>query len=211
MTNVLIFGDSIAYGDYDLQGGWATRLKVYCAKKAITQKLKKDINVFIQANPWGDTSQEVLEKLDVEVKPRVWSNHEAIFIFAFGINDAILIAGKSKVTLSKFKSNLNEIVNIAKKYSNKMIFLGPTHVDEIKVTPMPWSPTEYWYNNRIKKYNQFLKDFCSKNNLDFIDFFNRFNKMNYKHLLFDGAHPNTKGHELIFKTVKNFLEEKKYI
>ena len=89
--------------------------------------------------------------------------------------------------------------------------MGLTQVDETKVTPMPWSPTEFWYNERIKKYDGILKKYCIENKLNYIEMSDLFNRPNYKKYLDDGGHPNTKGHKLIFEIVKNFLEEKKYI
>jgi lysophospholipase L1-like esterase len=205
MANILIFGDSIAYGDYDLNGGWVTRLKIHYMRKVVKNKLEKNVNLFNQSIS-GDTSIEVLSKLETETKPRVWSEHETIFIFAFGINDSILISNKPKVSLPVFESNLKKIYHTSSRYSEKIVFLGPTLVDESKVTPMPWSPTEYYYNERINKYNKAIKDHCNKTNSQFVDLFSKFSDLKYNKLLHDGCHLNTKGHETVFKIILQRLE-----
>jgi lysophospholipase L1-like esterase len=71
--------------------------------------------------------------------------------------------------------------------------------------------TDSYKNEYIEKFNEIIIDECSKNKVDFIEFFEKFSKLDYKKLLVDGVHPNTKGHKLIFGIVKNFLVEGKVI
>ena len=211
MANIIIFGDSIAYGAYDAKGGWGARLKRYCSKKNVLEKPAKETYLFNQASPWGDTSIEVLSKLKREAEPRIWSNRKIIIIFAFGVNDSILINRKKpRVSEKVFKKNLNEIVSYSKKYADKIIFLSPLPIEEKKVTPMPWSPTEYYFNDRIRKYREILKHLCRKEKLYYLDLTKYFND-NIEKLLHDGVHPNTEGHKKIFEIVKNFLVKNKII
>ena len=44
-----------------------------------------------------------------------------------------------------------------------------------------------------------------KNGIYFIEIFEKMKNLNYQELLEDGIHPNSKGHQLIFEIVKDFL------
>ncbi len=210
MANILVFGDSIGQGYYDVEGGWVDRLKRYYLEEEIKQKWEQSVNIF-NLSISGDTSKEILSRFKRETIPRSWESHETIFIFAFGINDSITIDQRNKVPTPKFKSNLSQIINYAPKYSKKIIFLELTPVEEYKVTPMPWSPTESYYEKEVEKYDKILKQVCKKNNVVYLELFKQTSKEEFKKYLDDGVHPNSKGHKLILETVKNFLEEKKYI
>ncbi len=205
MANVLVFGDSIAYGDYDKYGGWVDRLKILLKNKFIEGKSAVDINTF-NLSISGETTSGLIDRLSKEVPQRCWAGHKIIIIFAIGINDAIVVGGSEKTHESLFKKNIIKIINVSKAFTDNLIFTGLTPVDESKVTPMPWSPEESYFNKRIKEYNNIIKTLCRKNNLDFIDLYSAFSKLNYKELLLDGVHPNTKGHEKIFSIVKEVFK-----
>jgi lysophospholipase L1-like esterase len=211
MMNILVFGDSIAFGDYDKEGGWVDRLKRHFITKAVNQELKQDINIYNLSTPRGDTTKDILTRLTNEIPPRHWKHHETVLIFAIGINDSIIEKGENWVSKTKFRSNLKRIIKISRNYSNKIFFLSPTPVEEEKVTPMPWSPNESYFNKEIKQYVKIMEEVCKTHKINYLSLFDYFINLNYKSLLFDGAHPNTKGHKLIFEIVKDFLKKKKLI
>jgi len=210
MANILVFGDSIDYGFYDNEGGWVDRLKRYLFALSRDRNLEHDLKVY-NLGISGDTTTEILDRFDCETKPRNWENQETIVVFSIGLNDSVIILEKNKMPMNQFITNIDLLLKKAKVYTNKIVFIGPTPVDELLVTPMPWSPTEFWFNREIRKYDRTLRKICRKSKVDYIELFNKFVKRKYKQLLEDGAHPNTKGHELIFKIVKKYLEEKKYV
>jgi len=76
---------------------------------------------------------------------------------------------------------------------------------------LPWNSNISYKHDYVDNYNKIIQSICEENNLPFIDIFNQFYKMDYKNLLSDGLHPNSEGHEKIFKTVKDFLIENKII
>src|SRR3989344_1010829 len=210
MANILVFGASIAQGYYDTEGGWADRLKRYFIQEELKHNWEQSINVFNLALS-GDTSKDVLSRISKETKQRIWSNHKLIFIFEIGTNDSIIINGKPKVPLSEFRKNLNQLLKFCKTYSDKIIFLGLTPVDEPRVTPMTWSPSESYLSERIKKYNDEVKVFSNRNNLGFVDLHREFTKVDFKKNLHDGVHPNSQGHKKIFEIVRDFLVKEKLI
>lgn len=212
MSQILIFGDSIAHGAWDIEGGWVQRLKKEIDKKIISSGLQFYCDVY-NLSIDGDVARGVLERFENETKKRLLEE-ETVFIFAVGINDSCFIKNTEEflTPLKNFRNNVQKLISGAKKFSNKIIFIGLTPVDEEKTNPYFASTTGKSYKNEfIKKYDEIIKSVCAENKISFIEIFEKFNKENYKNLLEDGLHPNTQGHEKIFEIVKNYLIKNKII
>ncbi len=195
---ILIFGDSIAYGYRDTKGGWGQRLKNFLYERDI-----RLYNLSISAN----ITVDLLKRLEFETEQRL--NKEIVFIFAIGINDCQFLHSQNKLRTEpkKFEKNIQKIIDLARKYSSEILFIGLTPVDEEKTNPIPWGTNTFYKNNNIQKFDNIIKSTCNKNNIYFINLFEKFNKR----ILEDGLHPNSKGHQKIFEIVKNFLDENKII
>ncbi|MBU3965683.1 hypothetical protein KKG29_00440 [Patescibacteria group bacterium] len=212
MSQVLIFGDSIAYGAWDKEGGWVQRLRKYIDEKVIVSKPQFYCMVY-NLSIDGDSTEEVLERVENETRKRLLEE-ETVFIFAVGINDSCFVKNTEEflTPFEEFKNNVQKLISGAKKFSAKIIFIGLTPVDEKKTNPYFASTTGKSYRNEfIEKYDKIIKDICAKNKIHFIELFEQFKKVDYKKLLEDGLHPNSKGHKIIFETVKKFLIENKII
>lgn len=94
---------------------------------------------------------------------------------------------------------------------SQIIFIGLIPVDEKKTLPIPWGTDVNYKNEYVSKYNEIIKSVCQENNIQFIEMFEEFMKLDYKKLLEDGLHPNSEGHQKIFEIVKDFLIENKII
>jgi len=210
---LLIFGDSIGCGCWDEKGGWADRLRKIIYRKAIATSLDNASAIY-NLSIDGDTSEWLLPRLETDIKKtRARTSLEVAIIFAIGVNDSQFLNEKKEflVPPDEFRANLQRLVGIAKKHTSKIIFLGLTPVDDSKVDPCPWVPERSYRNENVKKYNQIIKEECSKNKVDFFEIFEKFSQADNKKLLIDGVHPNTQGHELIFEIVKDYLIKKKII
>jgi lysophospholipase L1-like esterase len=151
----------------------------------------------------GDTTKSILERFEFEAKKRMgWETAEEIFVFSVGANDTALI------DLAESKRNLKEIIKRAKKFSKKIVFLEECPVDEKLTRPVPWNRECFYENKKIAAFNKMLKQVAKKEGADVIKIFDAWKKKNYRKMLADGIHPNDKGHEDIFKRVKNFLKKK---
>jgi len=196
---ICVWGDSIVYGAGDVElGGWTNRLALYLRKK------DRDYRVY-NLGISGDISTGLLKRFIVEAEIR----EPEVIIFAIGINDAqyLLKENMVRVSTDNFKSNIVQLVDGAKKFTDKIIFLSCSPVDEDKTNPIPWHPNINYNNNRIEEKNNIIKTICLQYNLQFIDIYKEFLKHNnYKELLFDGLHPNEFGHQLIFEIVKEKLK-----
>ncbi len=213
MVTLLVFGDSITYGAWDLEGGWVQRLRKFLDKKVIDSNGELyylTYNLGIS----GDTSKLLLERLSHEIEARIEEkDEEVIIVISIGSNDSEWI-NKSRtlnVNPNKFENNLRKLFIIAKKYSKKIVFVNSIPVDETKVDPIPWAPDRSYKNELIKKFNIIAESLSRLEDIHFIDVYGPLEKTNYKILLVDGIHPNTKGHEIIFEIVKDYLTKKKII
>ena len=207
MTRILVFGDSIVWGAWDREGGWAQRLR-----KFIDEKNLSDSEFYCLVYNLGvssDTTEGLLERFEFETKQRLKEGEETIFIFAIGTNDSQFLFSKNgtKVPVEKVRENIQKLIELAKRFSSKIIFVGLFPVDESRVVPLPWDSNKAYKNEFIRQYNQVIKEVCNENNIPFIDTFEKFSSLDYPSLLEDGLHPNSKGHELIFKMVKKEIEK----
>lgn len=208
MAQILVFGDSISYGAWDKEGGWVSRLKKYLD---ISQP--KEHDVYNLGIPIDESSEEVLKRFIPETKARLGSEKEYIIIFSIGVNDSQFINSKNnfRTKPEKFRENIQKLINLAQRFTSKVIFISLAPVDESKTDPIPWVPDRSYKNSYIKKYNEMIKAICKENKIYFIEFFNKLIRSDYKRTLDDGIHPNAKGHQKIFETIKDFLIKNKII
>lgn len=195
-TRISVFGDSITWGASDYEfGGWVARLKNYFENDS-----DNDIDVY-NLGVSGDTTNDLLMRFKTECLAR--NRHPQIIIFAIGTNDSQYINSKNnpRTPIDKFENNLKKLINQAKEFSDKIIFIGFTKVDESKLMPVSWSEEKFYNNENILKYNSVIKKVSKENNLLFI---NLIDLLDIKDLN-DGLHPNSKGHEKMFLKIKEFL------
>lgn len=200
MPNVLVFGDSIVYGAWDREGGWVQRLRKFFDEN------REDYLIY-NLGISGNTTDDLLKRFEFETEQRLKEEKETIFIFAIGMNDSQFVNSEKKLRVSpeKFKENIRKLIALAQKFSSKIIFVGLTPVDERKTTPISWNTDKSYKNEYIQKYNKMIKTVCEENKIYFIEIFGKLKEMNYQELLHDGLHPNSKGHQRIYKFVKEFL------
>jgi len=190
---ICIFGDSITWGACDPEkGGWVQRLRNYFETN------NYDIDLY-NCGISGDATDDLLKRFKVESQAR----KPGIIIFAIGINDSQYVNSKSNpsVSIEKFQNNLQELIDQAKKFTKKIIFLGFTNIDESKTMPIPWDEVKYYDQENVGIYNTHLKKISEKNNLLFVDMLNLLSNSELE----DGLHPNSEGHEKMFIKIKDFL------
>ncbi len=208
---ILVFGDSDAYGAWDFEGGWVERLRNVLTRKVIETN-QKFYCILYNLSISGNTTDSLLKRFELEAKIRIDKNEEVIIIFPIGVNDTIIDKNGIVWTApDKFAENIEKLIKLAQKYAQKIIFVGPMPVDEARTNPVFWDVDVSYSNSRLEKYNEMIKSTCMKNNVHFIEIFDKLIKSDYKKLLEDGVHPNSEGHKKIFEDVKKFLIEKKIL
>lgn len=200
MVKILVFGDSITWGAFDLEkGGWVERLKTEFLK---TYK-EEGISIYNLGISSND-SKGVLHQLEADIsKFKVIEPENLTILFSIGSNDPRYIKTKDQVVIpiEEFKKNIKEIINISRKHTQKIIFTGLMIIDETKTKP--WVEDEYWEEADLKIYNDIIENICKEEDILFIPTWD----LLVKEDLHDGLHPTAVGHEKIFHRVKEFLEK----
>jgi lysophospholipase L1-like esterase len=210
MTNILVFGDSITHGACDIKGGWAQRLKEFLDEKILDGN--EDYPSLYNLGVSGDTTELLLERFEPELKGRLDTDENMIMI-AIGANDSSILDETKEfwVPSAKFKENIQKLIEISKKYSKKIIFVGLTLVEEPKVSPFHGGIDIHYRNENLKKYNEILKNLSQENEVFFIEIMEEWKKLDYFKFLYDGIHPNSDGHKMIYEIIRDFLLEKDLI
>lgn len=212
MTTILVFGDSIAYGAWDAEGGWVCRLRKYLDSKTLSGKGDSYYNTY-NLGVSGDTTANLLARFDAETTARIdegESQNDLVVIFAIGINDPGMQRAKAPDSPEEFQRNIEKLSKKAKALTGNVLFIGSHPVDETKTHPVFWDREMHYDNESIQRDNKIIKRVCAKNDALFIDLSKPFGS-SYKKLLEDGVHPNSEGHKLIYQTVRDFLIKKKLI
>jgi len=204
IESIVAFGASGTFGfvDESGKGGWLGRLKEWFEMKNL-----EDNRVYNLAIS-GDTTINLLKRIEVELEAR----KADIVIVEIGTNDASRRPKKDSpcgVSIENFEKNLNKIIDICELFTSKIVFIGLRPNDEKRTIPVPWGP--FYFNSDMKQYDDKLKEVCQKRKVLFLDQFSKWKKYNLEKVYYDGLHPNTKGHEIIFEDVKRFLIENKLV
>lgn len=204
MAQILIFGDSITYGSCDEMGGWASRLRNFTDNNTHFSSTVYNLGIS------GDNTEGLMLRMEDEIAGRIDDEEETIIIISIGINDSQFVHSKNdfNIPLDEFKENLESIYSIARTHASKVIFIGLTSVDDVKTNPIPWNMDKTYKNDYIRSYNEAIEKTAKKLGAMFVDIFSSWTK---DMLYSDGLHPNSKGHEMIFELVKDYLLKNKII
>jgi lysophospholipase L1-like esterase len=209
-VEIMTFGDSITLGVWDKEGGWVQRLRNFLEKKNSPTSRNFYYPIY-NLGVDADTTASLLDRIENDIKKRLVVDTKLIIIIKIGEADSCLVKNNIRTPIKIFEKNINKIFAIAKKYSPNIIFVGLNPVDESKAQPVWWNEKLSFSNEKIREYELALKKACILENIPFVSMFDEWMKLNYKKLLEDGVHPNSKGHQKIFETLKNYLIENKII
>ena len=190
--DILIFGDSIAYGVGDpLLGGWVDLLKRY------VWSIKSNLNVYNFCID-GNSTRDLLHRLSIQSAQTLYKK-EAVFI-AIGINDSVFYQdGTVFMNEMEFSDNMKKLIAQAKSFSENIYIVGITAVDENITSPFADSRTGKTYaNKRIQKFNAVLQEISASEGIKFISLFGL---IDVDADMFDGLHVKTKGQKKMFDKI----------
>jgi lysophospholipase L1-like esterase len=200
MTKICIFGDSIVWKAHDyLYGGWVGRLRKHLAPKKI-RVYNKGVS--------GNDTRHLLRRFKYECT----HSRPDVIMIGIGINDSSYTHSKENpripcVPIERFKKNLAELLRQASQFTDKIIFIGLTKVDDRKTTLKPLSTLKHFDMKGAKLYDETIKDFCRRNKVKYIPMMHVLENPD----LPDGLHPAVKGHKKMFDVIKAVLEKAKII
>ena len=188
-NKILIFGDSITYGQKDLElGGWTNRLKLVLANDSSGLSC----HVFNMGVP-GQTTGEVLERLERECRGRVPKGTNIIIILAAGINDTQVIGGKVRVDEDTLRANVGALIDTARQIAGSVMYVGLTPVDESRTNPVKWDKKKNWKNEVVESYDTIIRRVCEEKGVRYLYMFDRIDPLTNQ----DGLHPSAEGHRIM--------------
>jgi lysophospholipase L1-like esterase len=137
---------------------------------------------------------------------------KSVIAISLGVNDSAYVQSEKAnwVPKEEFAKNLKKLFKISRKYTNSIFFISLQPIDDSKTNPFTGDKDLFYTNKNIKEYDEIAKLICKQEKIEFIDIYDRL-KDSKRLTAEDGLHLNSKGHELIFETVKDFLVKKKII
>ena len=199
-ARILVFGDSIAYGAWDSEGGWVERLKRYAHTQTVKTQGDAKLQV-INLGIGGDTSAAILARIESEITARYSPNWPFMFVLSVGTNDGREKDGTPEITADEYRQNLHRIFEILQTFTNDVIVLG---LPPLGVAELTFKNTIY-RDATIQQYDEILKEAATNHSAPYIDTRAHFaGKENL--FAFDDLHPNDKGHELIASLIQRYLE-----
>lgn len=205
MASILVFGDSIAFGLSDPEGGWVDRIK----RRHIARPLDGDNpHEVYNLGILGDTVNDVALRFETELYPRLYPGTDKIAVIAAGINDSRAKPNEDDFvsTPEVFRADLELLSeNLARALGGaKVIFVGLTPIEENKRLT---TGTSHYSNERVRMFDDILLSFCMEFEFTYVPVFDAFLSKGGADLLdADGLHPNAKGHALIEQLVSEQLD-----
>jgi len=178
----IVFGDSITYGLYDKEMcGWVNRVR---------NKLEKetDNNFIINLGIPGQKSIDIKNRCEIELKNRYNETDNFILIYAIGIKDAAILS-KGPNHIEILEENIKSIIDITKKYTNNIYFIGLLSPNYKK--RKEYTKEDVYYVDTI------LEKICNKEKVEYIKMIDKIKEES----LVDGLHPNSEGHQIIAETI----------
>jgi lysophospholipase L1-like esterase len=206
---VLIFGASITQGFWDTEGGWAQRLRRYYDERSVKNiEHGDDYPDIFNLGVSGDKVADLLERFDLEASTRIKKGKDCGIVFSIGTNNAYVEGDIKWAGPGNYEEDLQTLVDKARSYTSKIMFVGLLPCEEAKTTPVFWRDI-YYTNERIKRIDSLMEKVARDNDVAYVPIFESIkNKMDTGAQLYaDGLHPNNEGHELIFQLVRPELDK----
>ena len=198
-NKIVIFGDSITYGQRDLEmGGWVNRLRLALAHdNSITSCHVFNMGISVQS------TGEILERMARECEGRVLDDANNIIVIAAGINDSQIIEGEIVSDEDTFRSNVRSLIETAKTLTDKVVYLGLTPVDEGRTNPVSWDRTRTWRSELVEKYDDIISGICSEMGVRYVYVYDQIDPASND----DGLHPSADGHAVLAEIMENVLRD----
>ncbi len=202
---IIVFGDSISQGAFDVSGGgWVSVLASKEYKKKLDGDWSSGVSIVNSSIP-GEKSTGLRQRIYEETKSRLWPNDQHVVLIAVGMNDVSRFKGDFEVSIEKFRENILESISCISDMVDRVVLVGFTFVDNSRTQPVVWADKVSWKQSEVEKYNEVFKQISLENEVTFIHMMDLFREDPEKYLS-EGIHPNTEGHRLMFNRVSEVLK-----
>lgn len=196
----IVFGDSICFGQFvSPHLIWVNQLSTFLSDKVPDLWLN---NPSIS----GNTTRMALERMPFDVQ----SHGIDVFYTQFGMNDCNYWntdEGNPRVSQKAFRQNLVEIIERARVFGAKKIFLGTNH-------PTPkttnFEGLDFSYQESNERYNEIVREVAYESKAILIDHEIKWKSKSLnlsEYLLSDQIHLSELGHRIYFEEISDTLIE----
>jgi lysophospholipase L1-like esterase len=206
---VLVFGASITQGFWDLEGGWVARLRKYYDERQFEDLRSNDEPTIFNLGISGDNTHRLLRRFKNEIAARVIPGSKPAIIISIGTNNALIKSdGKNQSEPGEYTQDLRKIIDIAREFSDKIMFVELLPCDEKLTRPVFWQNITY-ANDRLELFNKAMRQLATEQRISYVPMFEEFQKRLEagEKLLADGLHPNNDGHKLMFELIQPELDK----
>jgi len=201
---ILVFGDSIAQGFWDVEGGWVSRLRRHFDSKGVADKTY-DHPLIFNLGVSADTTRDLLKRMESEIKARAREN--MIIVLSIGVNDSQVVGQSAFMTVDEYTVNIAKLLSIVKRFTNKILCVGLSPVVEQRTTPVSWIDISYT-NERLKLFDVELENVCIENAVEYIPIFNAlYTAQQTSEHMTDGLHPDNNGHQVMLELILPEIEK----
>jgi lysophospholipase L1-like esterase len=141
---------------------------------------------------------------EVVARRSLWEEEtDFAFVFAIGVNDSLITDdGDFFSTPAQYAQDLQELYDTAKLFSNRMLFVGLTPVEDDNPR------NQYYTSSRIWEFEEVLREFVRGHSIPFVKLYEKFQECMKEEFLFsNGLHPNDEGHRIIYDRVAPELKK----
>jgi lysophospholipase L1-like esterase len=201
---ICALGDSITNGYWDEEGkgGWFGRLQ----------------QLILPAYPYqygfnnlamdGDRSMDALHRLQSEVSAR----YPDYLIIAIGCNDTIRWQSPDaapETAWSMREETWDKLLSLAPKMVKRGVLVQCLLPMVEERYPNDGGEGRWLYHKLadLREYNAFLAKRCAAAGIPFADYWPVFDKLNWADYVYDGGHPNARGHQLVAELTFAKLKE----
>ena len=203
MAQILVFGHSITAGQWDTRGGWVQRLRTFLDSRALRRQDENLINYVYNLGIGGDTSRDLLERIEQEIEPRFEPENLNIVMIQIGENDIQRTDGEVRIDEEEFRTNLEQMIDIAKDYADEVLVVGAFPADP-ELETVPHSGGKQVSEDRRRRYEEIKREVAESQDIGFITLYHLRNQEIHESTE-DGIHPTDAGHEKIYEEVRDFL------
>lgn len=199
MRNIVVFGDSIAYGKWDSRGGWVARLRATIDHE-YNLETRQNILVYNLSKP-GELAITLLNRFESELQSRLRSDANSLVLLAIGANDACSNNRTTQCLTPKadFTKAMTTMFMQTRSLNCQLgcIGLSPCKSEDL--------PSLQFTNETLRAYDDLLTQICVDQKVAKLNLFDALLQNGYTSLLRDGIHPNDDGHQLLFEIIKPFI------
>lgn len=203
---VFAFGHSITQGFWDTEGGYIARLRKSLDKRSLKNPDEYYFETY-NLGVSGNDSHQLLERFSNELEARLWDEDETLILIQIGANDIQYLEEKDVIRVEKqqYRENLEALIEEAREYTEKVILVGEAYTTI--EGPIPWSEDKHLSDERLDEYVEVQRKVAEEKDVPYVDLRSLRTKEEWGQMLEDGSHPDSKGHKLIYRKVKEKLTD----